>query len=987
MHRCVRLASIVFAWVVIAPSAASAQASIAGVVKDTSGAVLPGVTVEAASPALIEKMRSVVSDGTGQYRIENLRPGVYTVTFTLTGFNTVKREGIELAGSFTASVNADLRVGALEETITVTGETPVVDVRSTTRQRVLDQQIIDALPMGRAPSFMIGLLAGVTTTQQDVGGITGDGSQRGRATVHGNQDARVVINGLSNHKSSGSTSASGAYNIAAYQEMAVDTGGIGAEQKEGGVRINMIPRDGGNTFRTYFYGVFANHSMQGNNFTQDLKDAGLGTPDRINKIWDLNPAVGGPIVRDKVWFHATARYDGAYTFVPMFFNKNAGNPNAWTYEADTSKEAAGNQNSIKNLNARVTWQATPKHKIAFTYDPTHVCDCPRGLVATRAPEANLANYVHNNPDRQLSADWTAPLTNRLLFEAVALTRRSFSNRPDANLFAGGSVGQLNAVTEQSTGITYRGTADVNDQGSTTAFWRAAMSYITGAHAVKVGFNYGWASSDEQNYSIDSSMSFRFNNGVPNRLTLLAFPFRSLTTMNADHGLFIQDKWTLHRLTLSGGLRYDYFHLSYPDTPIGPGPFAPNRNFVLPAADGVRWHELEPRSGLAYDVFGDGKTAVKVSLNKYLAAQSAGGASPAADLLSPVHRLVTSTNRSWTDRNNNFIPDCDLLNPAAQTVVGGDICGAMDNPGFGTLGPDITPDPNLLSGWGKRDHNWQFSTGVQREIVPRVSVDVSYFRTWFGNFLVTDDRAISVTDFDRFSITAPSDPRLPDGGGYVVSDLQDLKPAAFGRTSDKYLTFADNYGKQYSHWNGVDIWLNARPRPGLTLQGGTSTGRTTTDNCEVLAKVPELNPLGGTFCHQQGVFITQFKLLGTYTVPRIDVLVSGTFQSIPGPQILANYTATNAVVSPSLGRSLSGGSNVVVSLVAPGALYGERLNQLDFRFGKVLRFGRGRATATLDVYNALNRNPVVALSSAFATWLRPQQILPARFAKVGIQVEF
>src|SRR5581483_48817 len=243
MRRLVKLAAF-FAVLLGCAVSASAQASIAGQVKDASGAVLPGVTVEAASPALIEKVRTVVTGGTGQYRIEDLRPGTYSITFTLPGFNTVKREGIELAGSFVATINAEMRVGAIEETITVTGETPIVDVQSTARQRVLDKQVLDVLPSGRTMAALGALTPGVTGGSTDVGGNLGDGVSAGGLRVRGVGDSRMLMGGVTANTSY--RVLTGAYNLAAYQEVVVDTGGSGAEQEEGGVRMNVIPREGGN---------------------------------------------------------------------------------------------------------------------------------------------------------------------------------------------------------------------------------------------------------------------------------------------------------------------------------------------------------------------------------------------------------------------------------------------------------------------------------------------------------------------------------------------------------------------------------------------------------------------------------------------------------------------------------------------------------------------------------------------------------------------
>jgi len=1012
---------VLFACVVIAPTTLYAQGSIVGTVKDASGAVLPGVTVEAASPALIEKVRTALTDATGQYRIENLQPGPYSVTFTLPGFSVVKREGVELTGSFVAAVNAELRVGALEETITVTGETPIVDIQSTARQRVLTQEILEVLPSGRTLAALGGLTVGITSANTDVGGNLGDGVSAGGLRVRGVGDSRMLMAGVP--ASTSFRVLTGAYNLAAYQEVVVDTGGTGAEQEEGGVRVNVIPREGGNTFSgTYFFAI-ANSAMQGNNLTQDLRDRGLRTPDSLKQILDVNPGFGGPILRDRIWFHVATRYARSWNYVPVFYNKNAGNPNVWTYEPDLSRRGS-NENTVKNLTARVTWQATTKHKFGFTYDPSDACECGRQLTANLSPEANANGYVITRPNRNLIGQWTAPLTNRVLLESSVVSRNSTASRALASDGgrtslppAGGIVDAVNPyfapgpvplirVMEQSTGLSYRGSPMAQISTNNLLYWRSAASYITGAHAFKAGFIYGRIPNDTYVFTVDSPLEYRFNNGVPNRVTLNATPYREVTDLDADHAVFVQDRWTARRLTLTGGLRYTFLRIGYPETHIGPGALTPNRNILVPSAKGATWHDLSPRASLAYDLLGNGKTALKVSLNQYLGSQERITVFGAE--MSPVGRLVSTTTRSWNDANRNFVADCDLINPDTNGE-----CGAMANRDFGTARPGRAYDPDATRGWNKRVGNWQFDAGVQHEVLPRVSVDVSYWRTWFYNLATIDGRALSPNDYDTFSITAPPDPRLPGGGGYTISGLYDVKPAKFGVPSDDFVTFTNNFGKQYEHWNGVDVTINARPRPGLLFQGGTSTERRTTDNCEVAAKLPE-TMIGGTtvlnagaaattnigitsvlpasvplqYCHVQGTFLTQLKLLGAYTVPRIDVQVSVSLQNLPGPEITANYVASSAEAARSLGRPLSGNTpNVTVSLVEPRSMYGDRTNQLDLRFAKILRIWRTRATAGVDVYNALNASSVTSLNSAFASWQQPQAILSARFAKVVLQLDF
>ena len=322
---------VVLAVYLCLPATVFGQASITGTVKDTSGAVLPGVTVEASSPVLIEKVRTAVTDGTGQYRVVDLRPGTYKVKFSLAGFKTVERNGVELTGTFTALVNADMSVGALEETITVSGEVPIVNVQSATREANLSKDIVDTIPTSRMIHTLAVLLPGVTTAStgtitmmagsQDVGGDRGGTSMN--LAIHGSRGGDMTVRISGNMFTIGGT-ATTPINMGGIQEVTVETSGQSIDEAFGGVRTNLIPRDGGNEFGGSFFGNFATEHVQSDNFTPELQAKGLLAPNRIKSSLDVNPAFGGPISRDKLWFFTSIRYLGLNRYAPgLPFNRNA----------------------------------------------------------------------------------------------------------------------------------------------------------------------------------------------------------------------------------------------------------------------------------------------------------------------------------------------------------------------------------------------------------------------------------------------------------------------------------------------------------------------------------------------------------------------------------------------------------------------------------------------------------------------------------------
>jgi hypothetical protein len=551
--------------------------------------------------------------------------------------------------------------------------------------------------------------------------------------------------------------------------------------------------------------------------------------------------------------------------------------------------------------------------------------------------------------------------------------------------------------------------------------RASLSYVTGTHSFKVGVMQQHATRDWLNWAPAENLAFRFNNGVPNLLTQTLRPELIRAAIGIELGIYAQDQWTIGKLSINLGARFDHLDTNYPEARLGSTDFAPTRDILLPQQDQLNWNDIVPRLSAAYDVSGNGRTAVKVMLNKYVNAVGLQGFF--GDGSNPVNLYGNSTTRAWTDANRNFVPDCDLRNATANGE-----CGPMTNQNFGGPLRTAAVDPEILRGWGNRPFNWEFGASIQHQMTRQVATTFGYFRRWYGNFIAKDNRATTADDYDRFSLTAPVDPRLPGGGGYVIDNLYDLKPGKIGQV-DNYYTFASKYGKQYHNWQGIDFAVNTRLPNSIILQGGISTGRTITDNCDVVAKSPEIQssteppsatlelpttitpvmntaagtiPIGGIpYCHQNSGYLTNVKGFGAYTIPKIDVQISATLQSYPaaaaaGSQITnpmfsmaaANYVATNTVIAPSLGRNLAGGAaNATVNLLAPGSVHGDTVNQFDVSIGKLLRFGRTKTTAKLEIYNVFNSNAVLTENSNYGQFRGPLSILQARFAKVGVQFDF
>ena len=943
-----RLLLVLLAALVLVPAAASAQSQFAGNVSDDTGGALPGVTVTAASAALIEGSRLAVTDGTGQYLIVNLRPGVYTLTYELPGFGTQVRNEINLPSDVTINMDVVLAVGSLEESITVSGAAPVVDVQQTERVEVLTAETLEAIPTGGSLYSFGTLVPGIRTSLPDVGGARAMEQVLMYGNGAGGADTTTLVDGMQVNSAIGNGAYQMYFNPQMNSETSFVTSGAGADTKLGGIRVNMVPKDGGNQFSgTAMFGG-SHRSWGADVWNERLGELGVqsrsqgdardGAP-AIDRVFDLNASLGGPIVKDKLWFFATMRNWSTDNVVLNSFYRDG-----VTKGLDDGLLTSGL--------VRLTYQANSRNKFSAYFDRirkvrNHEHNPGADIETASSKRRPLLYYTG-------ATKWTGTLTNRMLAEvgfslngevypigyqpgigqerpsslATCLSTPCFPAVGSADHMvqtAGGSpwyggpgglyLGKLDdrlGYTGRGYGAAARGST-VNSPFKQNLI--GSLSYVTGSHNVKVGFEDSWS---RESVARNSNANLRVNYGDepnpwgrtvdfvtadfpqaavnnaaglapgligdPISVNVYNDPTFSRTSVDYELGLYAQDSWTIDRLTINYGARVDWAKSSLPEVAKAAGRFTPS---IIFGQGGVTLRELpqwgpdfSPRFSLAYDAFGNGKTALKFGLNRY---PNAYGISTLANVFQPAYQDTES--RLWNDITldpaTGVLPaGCDRFSPAGCAdpygTNGDNIpqdweIGTTSNTGFGIRETDV-PSETL-----ERGHQDLLTIGIQQEVRPGLSVSAEWRKRWFRNPQSSDNVLRNFSDFTRIDVQAP----LPYVGTIPIYNIDAAVAASVDDLVQNLQT--SDYRNEYT---GFELSFQGRLDGGGTVFGGWSvdspgtnwfSGGGVVDKCGFVTEEND-DPNQLRFCNgfdYPTPYRHEFKISGSYPLPWYDLRAAGT----------------------------------------------------------------------------------------------------------------
>lgn len=922
------------------PEMASAQqtGTLAGVVRDAQGGVLPGVTITVSGPALIGGARTVTTGETGAYQVPSLPPGVYTVAYELAGFTSVKRENVVIQVAQTVRLDVEMSVGGLEETVTVSGESPVVDVSSTVTQTNITKDLYEAIPTGRNPWVMAGLVPGVVTGRLDVGGT--EGMQQYNLEAFGSADSQksFSIDGLKTNWGGGSGGATMQYyGFEMYEEYNMQTASGTAESDVAGVYMNMVTKSGGNTVTSDHNVYFMNDALQTDNIDDELRrrlglrpgqeSAAAGNPIKISYDW--SSTIGGPIRRDKAWFFGALRW-----WRLDQYQIGALNPDG-TQGID--------DNRIRNFMGKVTYQANQHTRMSFLFNRNLKDRFHRREVNFSEDKATV---LQDQPAQNYVAQVSTVIGRASVVDArvgrmwgVFPTRYQPEVRPtDIAIRDIVRDTQINAATGQSLNPNHRYQANAS-----VSHFRENLG--PGTHDFKAGVQLSWERMAYDRIR-NGDHYLELADGVPNRVHI------SNTPVNSEHrletwGVFLQDRWMVGRATLNYGVRFDGVSAYLPEQSSPAGTFVGERRF--PRQDVFEFSlNAAPRVGVSYDLLGNGRAAVKAYYGRFYN-QFGSEIAETVNL-----NALQSIPVTWNDLDGDL-----RLDP-----------GEFTPPSFQSVVPRMDQD-------AVRPYSDEFNAGIDYQLMANFAVGVSYHRRQHRD-------GLGIVDVAR-----PSSAYTPVERSYVdpvtgqprTITVYSLDPA-LRNVRDRVITNVDVLRSDY---NGVQFTFNKRMSNrwqllgGLTLQrhkgfshSGTYTNPgSTTDFNDPTYRLNKDN---------SSVFIElpwAFTLSGSYLAP-YGIQISGKYTARAGDPLVRTFQATG----------LTQGTQTV--WVQPrGVDRTETVTRfIDVRVGKRFALPGATLEGTIDIFNVLNANHVLDQTTAIGTtWARPSRVLAPRIVRFGATMRF
>lgn len=898
-----------------------------GVVSDASGAVIAGAKVEVSGSALIGSARQTTTDSGGRYRIVDLRPGTYVVTFTSPGFRTLKRENIDLGASFSATVDGSLVVGGEQQEMTVTMAAPLVDVQDSQTETVIDRKEMDTIPTGH-DIFAIGqLIAGVTTSTPDVGGTTG--MQQATLQVHGSSgnDNVFMVDGMwIQHTGYGGNQTGAYFNDNLMQDIVYTTSTLPAEAPIGGIQINMVPREGGNQFHGEIFGSGATSSFQSNNLSAGLVAQGLKAQNRTDTIYDINPGIGGPILRDRLWFYGSFRRWGANNYLANTFTPEG-------YQAL-------DDNRLTDAALRLTGQIARNQRFTVSYDrgfkfrghrPNNLIGASFSDPVADVVQRSWLNYV-------AQAKWTYTPTSKLAIEAGVSIMPVYYNLG----FEPGVQGGVVAAYDQVTSTISRASPREDFDRGLMRSYMGSVTYVSGRHSLKTGVQ-ARTGYEQEAFVMNGDMLQIYNNGVPNSIRLYNTPLTHRENMAVDLGWYLEDSWKLtSRITLNPGIRFEHMDMSFPAQSSGGGLWAPPSSQA--AAPGIiDWNTFSPRLGFAWDVFGDSKTAIRGGVSKY-------------DRLEGT-TLIQNINQNFLSYST--CPWASNVLPTTQSQVQNIGCTGFTN-NLSHLDPGI-----------KRPYQMEYTVMAQRQFGSRTAASVGYYHRTFYDLYGIVNTLVPSTDYTPVTIANPIN-------GQPLTVYNQL-PSTLGMTSNLEKTLP----QLNQHYNGVEFQANTRFTRGTFFASftygkdyGTPDGSITSNDFN--------NPnntlnLAGNLGYDAPY---QVRAGGSYSIWK-KIQLSGTLRENSGLPQSRTYNITRAIV-PGLTQVTQ-----AVLVAPPGAYRYPWQNLLDLRFSRSFSYKeRVHFEPVADLFNTFNSSAVTAAVTTIGpSLLKPSQIDFGRMLRLGGRITF